>query len=308
MNVVRIVSSFLLFSIISIAYAVTVDLPETVTITSIVLGRTISPVEPPTPTFGPNGGNNGIPLTVEAGTDSAIFSGRAYPGSIISVIKNGLVVNELPTASDGTFEVPIRSILPGTYTFSVQAKDGTGLKSSKVTYTIVIDSGTATEVRGIMMPPTITTNKLEVKLGDDIIVSGKAIPYSNVAVTLFAKDGVTRSVVASSSGVWSYTLPTTGLSLGDYNIKSQSKIQSDVSLYSETVLFTVGTSNKIRKTVSSLVNARCDLNNDGRVNLLDFSIMAFWYKRLGFPLRIDLNSDSRINLTDLSILAYCWTG
>jgi hypothetical protein len=308
MNVVRIASSFLLFSIISIAYAVTVDLPETVTITSVVLQRTISPVTPPTPSLGPSGGNNGIPLTVEAGTDSAVFSGRAYPGSIISIIKNGLVVNELPANSDGTFEVPVHSILPGTYTFSVRAKDSNGLKSSMVTYTIVIESGTATEIRGIMMPPTITTNKIEVKIGDDIIVSGKAVPYSDVAVTLFAKDGVTRSVVASSSGTWSYTLSTNGLSLGDYNIKAQSKVQSDVSLYSETVLFTVGTSNKIRKMISSLVNARCDLNNDGRVNLLDFSIMAFWYKRLGFPPRIDLNSDSRINLTDLSILAYCWTG
>jgi hypothetical protein len=44
------------------------------------------------------------------------------------------------------------------------------------------------------------------------------------------------------------------------------------------------------------------------VNILDFSIMAFWYKRLGFPAKVDLNTDNKVNLTDLSILAYCWTG
>jgi hypothetical protein len=66
----------------------------------------------------------------------------------------------------------------------------------------------------------------------------------------------------------------------------------------------------MRAKLSGLTGFRkkCDLNNDNRVNLLDFSIMAFWYKRLGFPPKVDLNSDANVNLTDLSILAYCWTG
>ena len=75
-------------------------------------------------------------------------------------------------------------------------------------------------------------------------------------------------------------------------------------------MFRVGDTNRLRAKVSELpgFRKRCDLNNDSRVNILDFSIMAFWYKRLGFPPRVDLNADNNINLTDLSILAYCWTG
>lgn len=279
---------------------------ETVTVGAVVISHTVSPATPP-PTPSVNT-NNGVPLTIESGTDRAIFKGRAYPGSTISLLKNGLVLNELPAKEDGTFEVPVYNILPGTYTFSLLAKDSSGLKSSMVTYTIIITSNVVTEVKGIILPPTITTDKSEVKFGDNIIFSGRGIPDSEVFLTIFAKSGVTRTINTDASGVWSYTLTTKGLDLSDYNAKARTKIENTFTLYSDTILFTVGTSNKIRKSGVSLISARCDLNNDSRVNLLDFSIMAFWYKRLGFPMKVDLNSDNRINLTDLSILAYCWTG
>lgn len=284
----------------------TTSLSETVTVTAVVIEKVISPAPPPLPN---PVNNNGIPLApMESGTDSAIFKGLAYPGSTISILKNGLVLNELPSNADGTFEVPVHNIVPGTYTFGLSAKDGNGLKSSSVTYTILIVSGVVTEIKNIVIPPTITTNKVEVKLGDDIVFSGKSIPNGEVSLMLFAKSGITKIVTASSSGAWSYTLNTKGLELGDYNAKVRTKIGTIFSLYSETVLFKVGTSNKLRKETTSLTSTRCDLNNDSRVNLLDFSIMAFWYKRLGFPVKVDLNSDNRVNLTDLSILAYCWTG
>jgi len=52
-----------------------------------------------------------------------------------------------------------------------------------------------------------------------------------------------------------------------------------------------------------------DVNGDGKVNLADFSILAYWYKR---PLtdaakaQVDLNNDGKITLADFSILAYYW--
>lgn len=309
MNVSKVVLFSILLTLIQFSVAsAQMSQEETITVNAVVISTTVSPATPP-PTPNPIS-NNGIPLTNnESGTDGAIFKGRAYPGSIISILKNGLVLNELPAYSDGTFEVPVRNIKPGTYTFSLLAKDGNGLKSSMVTYTIVINSGTITEVKDILIPPTITTDKIEVKVGDNIIFSGKSIPNSEMPVDIFIGKGITKNIIANASGTWSLTLSTKGFDLGDYNAKTRSKVGSNYTLYSDTVLFKVGTSNKMRKSKGiSLIGARCDLNNDGRVNLLDFSIMAFWYKRLGFPDKIDLNSDKRINLTDLSILAYCWTG
>lgn len=65
---------------------------------------------------------------------------------------------------------------------------------------------------------------------------------------------------------------------------------------------------KKREVVSCF---KYDLNCDGRVNLVDFSILAYWWKR---PLtavakqRVDFNGDGKVDLVDFSILAYHWTG
>jgi len=58
---------------------------------------------------------------------------------------------------------------------------------------------------------------------------------------------------------------------------------------------------------------KADLNGDNKVNLVDFSIAAFWYKR---TLSADfvtiekskLNGDGKVTLVDFSIMAYYWTG
>lgn len=56
-----------------------------------------------------------------------------------------------------------------------------------------------------------------------------------------------------------------------------------------------------------------DLNDDCRVNLIDFSIAGFWYKKsLSESLLIQektrLSGDGIINLVDLSIMGFYWTG
>jgi hypothetical protein len=121
---------------------------------------------------------------------------------------------------------------------------------------------------------------------------------------------ILKKATSNASGTWSYTLDSSLLAFGDFEAKARSMTASDTSVYSDPLLFKVGDKTVIRPKSSSLFGFRkkCDLNDDSRVNLLDFSIMAFWYKRLGFPAKVDLNTDSSINLTDLSILAYCWTG
>jgi hypothetical protein len=53
---------------------------------------------------------------------------------------------------------------------------------------------------------------------------------------------------------------------------------------------------------------RSDINGDGRINIVDFSVSAYWYKRPNPPKSIDLNDDGKVDLTDFSIMAYYWTG
>jgi hypothetical protein len=73
--------------------------------------------------------------------------------------------------------------------------------------------------------------------------------------------------------------------------------------------FTVGTENVAEpRTAASLPANSGDIDNDNHVDLVDFSIMAYWYGRSGFPAAYDLNGDGKIDLADFSIMAYYWTG
>lgn len=291
------------FSIFT-AHAQTASSSETVNVSATVISNTVSPVPPPPPVFI---SNNGVPLTNDVGNETVIFKGWAYPSSQVAVLKNGLIINELPANQNGTFEVPVHNISTGVYTFGLRAKDKSGLLSNVISYTIYVGSGVETTVDNIFIPPTISTDKIEVKKGDTVTFFGSTFPNSLISLTVFANNGIVKNTTANSAGDWTYTYTTQGLELGDYTGKAKAKLLTVSSDYSSPIVFTVGTANKLRPRLSPVKN-HCDLNSDSRVNLLDFSIMAFWYKRLGFPVKVDLNSDGRVNLIDLSILAYCWTG
>ena len=50
-----------------------------------------------------------------------------------------------------------------------------------------------------------------------------------------------------------------------------------------------------------------DINCDGKVNLVDFSIMYYWFEKSSVPSRVDLNKDSKVNIFDFSIMAFYWS-
>jgi hypothetical protein len=260
------------------------------------------------------GGGGSPPLPPFTEEDSVLFKGIAYPMSVVSLLKNGVIVREATTREDGSFALSIQNLSSGTYNFGIRAQDPNKLKSKLLLFTVYVSQTATTIVDGIFIPPTITSDKIEVKKGDIIAISGFSVPSVEVRLSLTSKvDGFTellKKTNANNTGAFVYALDTTSLPQGDYFIKAKSISSKDSSPYGEELSFTVGLQNKLRTKTNGLLGfrKRCDLNDDNRVNLLDFSIMAFWYKRLGFPDKVDLNSDAKINLTDLSILAYCWTG
>ncbi len=55
-------------------------------------------------------------------------------------------------------------------------------------------------------------------------------------------------------------------------------------------------------------NNKPDLNGDGKVNIADFSILAFyWHRTLPLDSPYDLNGDGQVTLADFSLLAFYWT-
>ncbi|MEK7531477.1 MAG: hypothetical protein AAB545_00905 [Patescibacteria group bacterium] len=49
-----------------------------------------------------------------------------------------------------------------------------------------------------------------------------------------------------------------------------------------------------------------DLNCDGYVDIIDFSIMIYWFDKTPVPKRVDLKPDRKIDIHDFSVMAYYW--
>jgi hypothetical protein len=284
------------------AQTTTNPLIESVVISAFVLENPAT--RPNTPPLAPG------PINMSNTVDLAIFRGLAYASGTVSLLKNGSIISQIKTNSDGTFDLRVRDLTSGTYSFGIRAQDENGLQSKLLVFTIFISSSVATLVDGIFIPPTVTSDKIEVKRSDVITFFGTSASNAEVRLSFSSRQEIIERVRADDRGKWTYDLDTTGFELGDYEAKGRSLTVQNLSPYSEVITFRIGNTNRLRAKSFLLSGFRkkCDLNDDNRVNLLDFSIMAFWYKRLGFPPKVDLNGDKQINLIDLSILAFCWTG
>jgi hypothetical protein len=97
--------------------------------------------------------------------------------------------------------------------------------------------------------------------------------------------------------------------VGGYDISARTEltVASGQSQYSQLLPFGVGV--PAPQPVGVCGNPP-DISRDGRVNLVDFSILAYWWKRLPLPASrpFDLNCDGFVRLDDFSILAYHWSG
>lgn len=257
---------------------------------------------------GGGGGGGSAGPDLSAGTDSAVFKGTAYPGSIVTLLKNGVVAAEVPASPNGTFEITLRNLRAGTYTFGILAEDSRRLKSNLDLYTVYVANGVSTQVEGIFIPPTITSDKVEVRRGDPINLIGSSAPNADITLLVHSETQLTKRTKANSTGAWIYKLDSLELEMGPHEAKSRASTEDDLSLFSDVLKFSVGTVNRTRESSSSPQKRSCDLNGDKRVNLLDFSIMAYWYKRSGFPPKVDLTGDGKVDISDVSVLAYCWTG
>ena len=87
----------------------------------------------------------------------------------------------------------------------------------------------------------------------------------------------------------------------------QLAVAGEISTYGQSISFLVGDSN-ILKEGDSCGAGTGDVNCDSSVDLIDFSIAAYWYQRSNPPSNSDLNNDGKVDLVDFSIMAYYWTG
>ena len=255
--------------------------------------------DPAAPSGGGGGGTTISPPQVT-------FSGLAYPGSRVTILKDAQVAAITIAGPDAKFKVGLSGLLNGNYNFGIWAADKSNRRSVTHTFALSVKSGSSVTVSGVFLPPTISIDKSEVRRGDVLGIAGQSVPEADVSLVV-RSDSLVKKVTVDKSGAWFYKLDTTELEFGDHSTQAKSVTENDISSLSQLLLFKVGA---ISKKAISLVIAspKGDVNSDERVNLVDFSIMAYWHKRPSPPASIDLNDDGKINLVDFSIMAYYWTG
>lgn len=262
-----------------------------------------TPTSTPTPipaSGGGGGGGGGGGYVQTAPLASVVIKGRSYPNSTISFLKDAQLISKTKADKQGNFEISESGLSGGSYNFSLWALDELNLRSNTYSFFLNIIANSTNNVLGILMPPTIALNKTTINPGEQIRVYGSSVPDSFVIIEVRSEPTI-LSTKASNKGLYSQEVSSAKLAKGTHTVKSKSKIGTgDESIFSSLLSFGIGVPAK-----KALIG---DLNKDGKVNIIDFSILAFWYKRTGFPAEFDLKQDGKIDLKDFSIMAFYWTG
>ncbi len=293
------------------------DYPITFKVAGIVTPGSATSTTPTAPVYNPPGpvpappgsssfsgpGPAGGPYL---GTGDVTIDGDAYPGATIVYLKDGQDVAEEQTDSSGHFTKTFSQLERGTYTWGTYARDPDGGTSATYASTIFLIASTNNIIAPIYLSPTVFATT-SVGVGDDLQVVGHAIAKKAVKLIMVkygdasAGEVITSTTTANPDGTYQYLLPTSKLSKGTYEIRAQSIISMvDESLPSLPFYVGIGESPNVD------FRLRADLNKDGKVNLVDFSILLFNWKTAD-PVA-DINLDGTVNLTDLSIMLTYWTG
>ncbi len=202
----------------------------------------------------------------------------------------------------------LANLSTGNYIFSVYSEDKAGNRSSMFSFPVSLTAGATTNIGGIFLAPTIDVDKSTVKQGDNIAIFGQSAPKSEIIITVNSDIQLFLKASSDAIGAYLYNLDTSPLELGNHLAKSKAAVSGEISSFGAAVGFAVGTQNVLKSSKKICIPA--NLNCDTRINLIDFSIMSYWYKRplTGTGLKADLNNDKKVDLIDFSILVYNWTG
>ncbi len=239
-----------------------------------------------------------------------IFSGRAYPGSRVTLLKDAQIAVSVPADPNAAFDISLSGLSSGSYIFSIYSGDNQGNRSSLLTFPISVTAGTTTKVSGIFIAPTIDVDKSEVKRGDNIAIFGQSAPSGEITIVVSSEQDFFAKTKADKDGIYLYNFDTSPLEIGQHFTKSKAAISEEISSFGKAVSFIVGTKTVLKEKPEII---KGDLNGDNKVNIIDFSIAAYWYKRsLSAEFKVKeverLSGDGKVDLVDFSIMAYFWTG
>lgn len=250
-----------------------------------------------------------LPYPPPPGAPGVILEGFAYPSVEVRILKDGVQEGLVLANTDAEFGAFLEELDQGVYTFGMWAEDNAGRKSNTYSTTFWIDEGTQTTVSDIILPPTVSLNSGSIDIGGMLRATGMSVPNQTIEAWLYPNTGGTledssiikTSGIAGVDGNWSLLLDTAGIEGGTYQVKAKTIMDVGESEFSKAVDINIGA----KETISGVCEG-ADLNQDGKVNLIDFSILLYYWNTNNEC--ADQNASGNVDLIDFSIMMYYWTG
>ncbi|MCX6712520.1 MAG: dockerin type I domain-containing protein, partial [Candidatus Vogelbacteria bacterium] len=239
----------------------------------------------PLPSGSGGGGGGG------AVTPRVSFIGRSFPGAKLTIlaIQDGQVpiTKQSTGSSNGTFQINFSDDLPvGAQTFAVKAVD----KNNLIAQTKIYKLGANEQLsQKILISPTVDLRNSIVTRGTNLGVIGSAMPRYKVEA--FVDNKSIGSATAGSNGQYTILPNTYQLELGDHAVKvKQIDATGQASDFSIEKKFRI---------VNTFI-PKADLNDDGVVNVQDWSIFMAKWKSTDTKGReiLDMNGDGKVDTQD----------
>lgn len=253
------------------------------------------------------GGFESSDAPYRSGDGQVTISGFTSPRSQVFIGVDGKSAKTGTAGANGEYSITLDLIARGVYTFGVYSVDAAKFKTSTFSTSFTVTGARASALSNITLPPSITATPNPVTPGQPVTISGYSLPNATITVENEKEgSGASRkqfTAQSNSSGAWTVSVDSNGLSNGTYKARAKAQPQSgQATAFSSYATYGVG------QASNQPLNA--DLSRDGKVNLTDFSILLFWWSSNGGDSDppADINSDSKVNLTDFSILLFNWTG
>ncbi|MCL5006974.1 MAG: dockerin type I domain-containing protein, partial [Patescibacteria group bacterium] len=193
----------------------------------------------------------------------------------------------------GSFQVNFVSGLPaGDRAFGVTAIDPQGRSTQAVVYWIKVkNQANVLDIKNILLPPTVGFSQSTVTKGGKLIITGYAVPNSVLQLEVDGKP-ISQQTIADSSGFYRLLYPTGSLGIDSHTLCVRES-------------GTFGSAFSLQKVfyVTSLLVPQVDFNNDGVVDIRDWSIFLSRWLSPDPKVRAldDLNGDGKVDVQDFSI-------
>ncbi len=235
---------------------------------------------------------------IEPPTRGINFYGTAFPGAKVEIVAymTAESLRQSTTASsDGSFLINFKNIGTGYLPYGIVVTDRDGrISQSKIFYEGLLNPNHTVYVSDLSFSPTLGFIDSVVRKGDSLISIGYGVPGCILEIEV---DGtVMKNVTATidAQGFYRIAVGTVDLSLGTHTIRiRQVNYKNERSDFSPQKIF----------TVTNLFVPKLDFNNDGRIDIQDWSMFLFRWISPDPKVRTldDLNGDGKVDIQDFSI-------